>query len=446
VDFMESIAITLSRFIHKLSYSDLKDNVKEVAKTRILDTLSSSFAGRDLPHSRTALQVVKDSKGNSTIFAHELKVSLLDAILVNAVLAHSILQEDMIIGGVHPSTVVVPAALAMAEQEESSGPDLLTAIVLGYELAGRMGKATGQFAVQTFRRGTILTTFGAAAAAGKLLKLSETKLAHTIGYAASLTPGTPAEGWWGGTMEPMFEAGISAQIGVLAALLAQSGATTAPRVLEGTHGFFNCWAGTTENAGAAIENLDKGFLIEETTVKPFPACGLNQMPIQTALSLAKYKLKAEDIDRIVERVGPPISAGSNFIGPFSSQLQAQMSMQFCTAATILGKPMSSFTFYAECYSDAEVSELAKKVELVCEKDRSKPKFEVYLQDGKVYVAEEEMPNQAPHFPTRENMGVKFRGLASGFLGKEKTEQIIDLIMNLDQVDNIRKLTANLGKS
>ncbi len=123
-----------------------------------------------------------------------------------------------------------------------------------------------------------------------------------------------------------------------------------------------------------------------------------------------------------------------------------MSMQFCAAATILGKPVALFAFYAKHYDDSEVSELAKKVQLVPEKDRSKPRFEVYLRDGRIYIAAEEISNRAPHIPTRDNAEKKFRALASGSSGEKGVERIIDLVMNLDKVNNVRVLTANLSQS
>ncbi len=89
-----------------------------------------------------------------------------------------------------------------------------------------------------------------------------------------------------------------------------------------------------------------------------------------------------------------------------------MSLQFCAAASIPGRPVTSFRFYVEHYDDIEVAELAKKVELVCEEGRSMPRFEVYTQDGKVYVSEEET---------------------------------FDLVMHLEQLDDLRKLTTSTAR-
>jgi len=444
-----SVARTLATFIHGLSYEDLPEGVRELAKTRLLDALASAYAGRDLPHCRAAIEVIKESKGEATVFGHDLKVAVTDAALANGVLAHSTFFEDMILGGAHPSTIVIPAAVAVGEQERASGREAVVAIVLGYELMGRIFRALGGlagFAMPAFRPGTVVGTFGAAATAGRLMKLSEEQLTHTLGYAAALTPGTPGECWWGGTMEGMFQAGMSAQTGILAAHLARAGATTAPQALEGRHGFLRCWAGAVDKAGLATDDLGKTFVISRTAIKPFPACGANQLPIQVALPLAKHSLKAKDINSIREKLPPGATsyAGNNFAGPFASHFQAGMSLQFCAAATILGRPVTSFRFFAEHYDDPEVTEVARKVELACEEGRTRPRFEVYTGDGKVYVSEE-TPDRTIHRPTRKNMEEKFRALAAESLSRERIEQIIDLVMNLEQLDDLRKLTARLGK-
>ncbi len=441
----ESIAKTLAKFIHDLTYADLPEGVVELAKTRILDALSCAYAGRDLPHSQTATEMVKNSPpGDSTVFGCEVKVAPMDAVLANSVMVHSILQEDLAFSG-HPGTMIIPVALAVGEQERATGKETLVAIVVGYEMMGRISRGVYNLYATAFRPGPIFGTFGAAATAGKLMRLDVDKLTHTLGYAASLVPGVPKEAWWGGTMEPMFQAGVCARTSILSAIFAKGGATTAPQVLEGRHGFLRCWGGTTERAALITEGLGKTFAISEIVVKPYPACGVSQFAMQVASPLAKLGLRAKDIARVVEktRTGVIASAGHDFAGPFTNQFQAQMSMQFCTAAAILGRPVKSFSFYVEHYDDPEVAELAGKVELVDEEGRTKPRLEVYTHDGRVLTAEEETVDQHPHAPSRENMENKFTALASSFLGEERTRQIIDLVMNLDRMDDICELTAKL---
>ena len=196
----------------------------------------------------------------------------------------------------------------------------------------------------------------------------------------------------------------------------------------------------------ATENLGQDFVLSRVRIKAFPVCGANQRPVQMASPLAEYELKVDDITKIIERVGIGATkyAGLDFAGPFKTQFQALMSMQFCAAAAILGKPVTSAAFFTKHFDDPEVSALAKKVELVEEEGRSLPRIEVHTVDGNVYVTEEEAPDRNQYIPTKENMVSKFKRLCTDFLGKERTDQIIDLILELDKVNDIRKLTAQLG--
>ena len=442
----KTVSEKLAKFIHDLTYKDIPQKVKELAKLRVLDALSCAVAGHDLPHSKIASKVARTSSGNSTIIADQKKAALLDAVLANGVMIHSIVQDDILSGLVHPGSTVISSAIGVGEEKGVSGKDFLTAIVVGYELVGRIMKGTGGFAVSTFRPSPILTTFGAAAAAGKLMKLSEDQLVNAIGYAASLTPGTPNEVWWSGTMEGMFQAGVSARVGILSAFLAEADATASPQALEGKDGFFRCWGGGTAKMEQATENLGEDFVISRMRIKAFPVCGANQRPVQMAEPLAKHKLNAGDITKIIERVGIGATAyaGLDFCGPFKTQFQALMSMQFCAAAAVLGRPVNSAAFFTKQFNDPEVEELVKKVELVEEEGRSLPSIEVHTIDGKVYITEKEMPDRSKYLPTEETMKNKFRALCTGFFGEEKTGQIIDLIMDLEEMDDIRKLTANLS--
>ncbi|MDY6853977.1 MAG: MmgE/PrpD family protein [Thermodesulfobacteriota bacterium] len=441
-----SISERLADFIDDLSYKDLTKDIRELVKLRFLDALSCAISGRDLSHSMVALQIAKRTSGDSTLIGHKEKTDLFDAIMANTVMIHSIVQDDILSGLVHPGSTVVSTALGVGEQEGSSGEEVLTAAIIGYELIGRIMRANGRFAVSSFRPSPIFTTFGAAATAGKLMRLKKQELASAIGYASSLAPGTTNEVWWSGTMEAMFQAGMSARVGLLCAIFAQSGATASSQALEGKDGFFRCWGGEQAKAEQALDNLGKDFVISRIRIKAFPVCGANQRPIQMAEPLAQHKLKANEIKKIVERIplGATNYAGLDYKGPFKTQFQALISMQFCVAATVLGRPVNSPTFFAKNFNDPEVEELAKIVELIEEEGRSMPCIEVHTVDGYIYTTDEEIPDKNKYIPTRENMTDKFRVLCTDFFGDKDTDQLIDLIMDMDKLDDIKELMDRIS--
>ena len=439
-----SLSRTLARFIADLSYEDLPPQVIERSKTCILDALSSCFAGRDLPWSQIAVKLVEKNKGGSTIFSYEAKVAAVDAALANAVLSHSILMEDYVPDAGHPSILVVPVAIAVAEEEGLPGTDVITAIVLGYDVLCRVSLGLAGKTPPAFRAVPILGPFGAVVAAGKLLKLNENQLANALGYAANFASGL-RESWSYGSMEGMFHAGIAAHNGILLTNLAKMGATAAETALEGKHGFYMAFTGGTGDMNAVTADLGKRFLIMELLAKLYPADFYHQIPIDLAITL-KDKIEAEDIEKIVDRVSPKIKSapGNDFAGPFANQFQAQLSGQFCLAAALLSKLVRSPTLYTQHYNDPEILEVAKKVELVAEegRERFKPRVEVFLKDGRWYAAEED--RLFKFIPTREMIEEKFMTLASDFLGKRKAAEVIDTVMNLDKLDNINKLTQKLG--
>lgn len=447
---MEGKTLTrvIAEYVHGLSYEALPEEIQEVAKTRILDSLSCCYGALDLPWPRVAVEFVRGSRGKATVIGHDLKVPSLDAALVNSVLAHSILQEDTGPGG-HPSTIVVPAVLAVAEEESSSGKEALTALVAGYEIMARTAFGGDWLTPRPFRPSPIYGTFGAAAAAGKLMRLTPAHLTHALGYAATLASGLQ-QGWWSGTMEQIFHSGFAARNGIFSAALARKGATTAPDILEGKHGFYKAFAGTLDHVGEVAKGLPpkraNEYFLSRVTWKPYPACNLNQLPIDLALKLAKeHRFRLKEVVRVVEKVSPrgKIYPGSDRSGPAANQYQAQMSAQFCLSAALLGKPILSHEFYYEHYNDPEVAELARKVELIGEEGRLFPRIEVYLRDGKVHSIEED--TRPGLVPTKEAIEAKFIEKVSEPLGSARAKQILELTMGLEKVDNIRKFTQYLGK-
>lgn len=438
----QAISRALARFISNITYEQLPDEVKKRAKSLLLDALSTAIAGRDLPWCQIALKLVTGSKGDATIFGHDLKASALDAAFVNSVLVCSTAQEDCLFI-FHPGVVNVPTAIAIGEEQGSSGAEVITALVVGYDVMGRIYLGGPDIAPR-FRGVSAYGPFGAAATAGKLLKLNEDQMTNALGYAANSASGLN-ECWSAGTMEGSFHGGIVARNGILAAALAKAGASAAEKSLEGKFGFYQAFAGTTDQAEMAIQDLGKRFLIMETLYKPYPVCAAQQVPINLILKLVRENyIHASDIAQITERVPywEAVFPGSNNPGPFETNIQAVLSAQFCAAAAFLAKPVNSHKFYINQYDDIEVSTLAKRIKLIGERDRKALKIEVELNDGKKYFVEEEKEGMLT--PTDERIRAKFKELTSAIIDERKANEIIEITMNLDKCFSIRELTEKLN--
>ena len=188
---------------------------------------------------------------------------------MNSALMHAKLQEDAYHTASHPGVMIVPAALATAETLGSSGRDLLTALVAGYEVETAI---TADFIPrsneQGFRSSPIYGPFGAAIAVGKLLGLDEDQLTHAIGFAATFAAGTFEGG--DGTDVMVLQVSQAPRSGLLAAQLAAQGARAADTSLEGTIGFYDSFIGSNEGLEHLADHLGERWEILEVTLKRYP--------------------------------------------------------------------------------------------------------------------------------------------------------------------------------
>ena len=182
-----SISKHLAGFIHNLNFREIPPEVIARAKSLILDALATAVAGRDLPYPKMAFNTVEKNRGNATVFTYGVEVPPMDATFVNSIMVSSIGQDDMLYR-FHPGAVVIPAVLAISEEKNSIGSEVITAVVVGYEIMGRVYLAAPHI-VPRFRGVSVFGPLGAAAACGRLLRLNGDQLVNALGYAANLSSG-----------------------------------------------------------------------------------------------------------------------------------------------------------------------------------------------------------------------------------------------------------------
>ncbi len=192
----------------------LPEEVRRKAALCILDFLAARYRARDLDWSRQAVELVRraGSRPEAGVFGTEIRAAAAEAAFANAVVGHGLIREDMhVASACHIGVVVIPAALAVAEREGAGGADLLAAIVAGYEITARLGRAVASEAFAgRFRPTGILGPFGAALAAARLAGLSHAAAVDALGFAGNLGAGLNAWPWSGGT-EIYFHAGNAAR-------------------------------------------------------------------------------------------------------------------------------------------------------------------------------------------------------------------------------------------
>lgn len=433
---MSTVSQQLADFIHATTIGDLPADVVELAKSRVLDAITTAITARHLAVPGLASAFVQGNTGKATLIGSGQRVPAIDAALVNATLINGSSLDDFLEKS-HPAAVVVAAAMAVAEEQGSSGADFLTSIVLGYELVGRayLG-APGM--LPKFRATGVAGAVGAAAAAGKLLKLQVPELMHALGYSAMFASGF-GEGFLSGTMEVKFNVGWACRSGVSAARLAQLGGTASPLVFEGKSGFFRAFGGSADHAAEATRGLGKHLLIQDTIYKEYPVCIFVQTPMYLAQALVKkHGLDAGRITRVTIHAPKDTFENPGFqnVAPYGNQLQSRTSASFCTAAALLGKPVDAHDFYDRT-SDPEVLALAAKVDLLPPSADTERVTVQAVCDGETFeisALEMEMLR-----PTTEKIIGKFQRLVGGVLGN-KTDRVIDLVMRLEHAKHIGELT------
>lgn len=435
----------LAHFAADLKFETLPREVVEQAKLCLLDWLGSALAGSLEPPSRIVASIVRDmgGRGESTVIGTDIKATSINASLANGVAGHAIelddINEDSI---VHPAAPVMPAALAIAERDGLSGRDLLAAIVAGYEVENRIGRAMNPSHYQYWHATGTCGTFGAAAAAGRLLGLDGEAMARALGIA-----GTQAAGLIEvfGTMSKPLNPGKAAMNGVIAALLAQRGFTAPGSILEAERGYFRA-ASREADPEKIVEGLGEGYQIMETIFKRYASCGHAHAPLDAVLEIAeRYGVGADDVEEV--RVGTyPIAAevvGGNYAPRTPSE--AKFSLPYCMAVALIHGRAGLGEFSPDKLADPRIRELSGKVKVHVDPEFANvrlgsAKVELTTRDGRVYSSRVDVPKGYPKNPmTRAELEAKFESLASLALTRERVKGVMRAVGSLERMDSVREL-------
>src|SRR6266436_7716088 len=266
-----TVARDLAEFLTQTSSADLPPQAVEHAAMLIASTLASAAMGAGLESSAIIRDLARERGGTaeaSVWFDPRLKLPASDAARVNAVMSDAAASDDSDLRNiVHAGTTLVATALAIAERTGARGEEVLTAIVLGYEAAGRIGEAiTPGFRARGFH-GCLVAIFGGAVAAARLLQLDPAHMAQAIALSATSIGGLAAAANTSVARE--YHAGLAAMLGVQAALAAQRGYKAEESILETHRGFFEVYGGT-DGAGVARELGQSWDIITDMAIKLVP--------------------------------------------------------------------------------------------------------------------------------------------------------------------------------
>lgn len=387
-----------------------------------------------------AMRVLQPS-AQASVLGRSDRLDMASAALVNGITSHTFDFDDTHLKTIiHPAGPVASALLALAEHTGASGRQLIDALVLGIDVACRVGNAMYP---DHYDRGWHITgstgTLGAAAGCARLLGLDAHKTAMALGIAASQPVGMREQF---GTMTKPFHPGAAARAGLVSALLAQQGFTASPRALEAPRGFMQTVS--TKNDWREISGeLGERFEISFNTYKPF-ACGIVIHPsIDACAQLRAQGIAPEQIERIELKVHSLVLELTGKKEP-ADGLQAKFSVYHgCAAGLMFGRAAE------DEFSDAVVNRpdmvaLRRKVVATVDDaiDEASADVTAQLMDGRrvhVFVAHAIGSLQNPM--TDALLESKFHGLSDPILGADTTSALIAACWKLGQAPDVRALCA-----
>jgi len=437
----------LSAFMAEARNRALPDTVVQETEHHILDTIAAMVSGSELPPGRMAIQFARAYGGEriATVVASPILCGPIEAALANGQLAHSDeTDDDFTTGGAHPGCAVVPAALALGEQFGISGTHLLRAVALGYDIAMRAMKTVGAGMKETH---PLVGTMGATAAAGCAAGLNAQQMRWLLDYAAQQA-GAGIGSWRRDTdhIEKAFVfGGMGARNGVNAALVVHSGWTGVNDVLSGPNNFVESYNSKADPAGM-IEQLGKLYGVVQTTLKKWSTGGPIQAPLDALENLRKRQpFQADQVKEVVVR------AATSAAYTVNNRDMPDICLQHLVAVMLLDKTVSFRAAHDKArMQDEAVLRQRAKVKLVPDEELEKlipvrvAIVEVTLNDGTHLSERVEHVRGTPENPmTRDEVVRKARELMTPVLGATVCSNLIERLLALDNVKDVRELRPML---
>ncbi len=442
-----SLSRQIARYAAALSYDDLSPEVVECTKRFLYDSLGCAFGGYGTEDVRIMLDLIGEQKAvpECTIFGSGERSSATLAGLANALMIRALDFNDIYWkeDPSHPSDIM-PAAFSAGEKMHASGKDLITAIVLAYEIEMRLCKFAKPGIRERKWHHASLTQLVSPLVAGKLLGLTEDQLVHAVGINAShcYSPGVVAAGhltMMKNTVDPM-----STSDGIWAALMAGKGYHGPEEIYEGKESFMDVMG-----PGWDVEELVGGLGTEtprilECSMKAFPCEALSHTHITATLKVfLENDIQPEDIEKVT--VTTIARACDILFDPTKytpkTRETADHSLPYCIAAAIVDRKITTQQFDESRINDPVIQGTLPKIvgKASEEFERAFPEkqmshVKVELTDGRTFEASNDFPKGDPREPmTMRDLDDKFRSLAAPFCTDAKMDALKTAIWDLESV-------------
>lgn len=444
---------TLGEFVSTFRWADASPKIKALMPVLMIDYFRSASAGQDRSWTNAVTKLYRAHSSNQEagVTYTDEKVDIARAAFINGVAAGSLDWDDSHVAAIiHPGVVIWPAALAMAEVVKCTGEELLTAVLVGYETAIRIGMSIQpEHSLRGFQGTPTCGVFGAAAACARLLKLSPEGCSNALGIAATFSCGL-SQFFVSGSDIKRFHAGKAAANGVEAALLADAGLSGPHDAIEGSQGFARAFSDRFDPQ-VCIANLGKDFPTEWVSLKPHVGSVRMQAAIEAANYLSKSGIQAKDIQSITIGVHGAMMSKLASNNPIDIQ-QAQLSTPFAVAmAFVLGPSKSgplalSVDDYEAALNMESVWDLCRRSTCVVDAEVEKcttsesvsGRVTVHLYDGSNQEYFVVSPKGCPQNPmTADEVAERFLALSAQMLGDAESKE---WLKNAYKVEGLKDLS------
>ncbi|MBM3358031.1 MAG: MmgE/PrpD family protein [Betaproteobacteria bacterium] len=449
---MMEVTRKLARFIVEHHSAGIPQEVRHEAARSFLNWVGCAVGASRHETVERALAALAGFSGpaEATVLGRWDKLDIMLAALMNGITSHTFDFDDTHLKTViHPSGPVASAILALAERKPVTGEEFLHAFILGVEAECRIGNAVypSHYDVGWHITGTA-GVFGAAAAAGRLLGLSEQQMTWALGIAATQSSGLRE---MFGTMCKPFHPGNAARNGLLAALLAGKNFTSSNQGIEAPRGFAHVLA-TDRNLKEITEKLGESWEISLNTYKPF-ACGIVIHPaIDGCIQLRnEHKLTADQIESISLKAHPLVLELTGKKTP-QAGLEGKFSVYHSAAVAVIYGAAGEAQYSDACVRDPQVTALRDRVSATVDRGlhEDQVRISMKLKDGRTLEKFVEHAVGSLARPmTDADLEAKFRGLCEGILSPLETGNLIRLcwdVAKLKDAGEVARASVPAGRA
>lgn len=447
----------LAEYAVSISFESYPADVIDQGKLFVLDTLGCMLGGirTDLSQAMARSLQKAGSGGGATIVGSDIRLSLGDAALLNGTSANALDFEETLAGIGHPSGTIFGAALAIGESRGITGAEFLDAVLVGYDIGNRVGRAiqpTYERLKKVWFVGT-WQTFSAVSAASKCLKLDLPKTLNAYGIAGATAPLPNTQKWgfehserpvhW--VKEPT---GWPSWAGVTGALLAEEGFVGNRFILDGEKGFWAMAGSDRVDFDIMRQNLGTDFEVMKLSFKPYSCCRWQHSALDCVADLlGRYNLRPDDVASVevhtfdwvqdFEVYGPVDLVDAGFSIPYSITMLLHRI-----------KPGPDWFARSVLYDKALV-DYSRRICVKFDNDfntkfhnegRIGARVEIVTTSGKRLSASSEIPTGSPEKPmARSAIIEKFLSMATPILGDQNASECVARVLELEAVGDIREI-------